>query len=79
MGIDSICSKLLKTVNLTKLRVKNHKKKSIFDQNLNSKNKEERYSRLPRLSDTRYSAKGTTGKWRHASSKSRFKYATYRR
>jgi len=43
MGIDSICSKLLNTVgllavrlNLTKLRVKNHKKKSIFDQNMNS-------------------------------------------
>jgi len=45
MGIDSICSKLLKTfgllavrLNLTKLRLKNHKKMSIFDQNLNSKN-----------------------------------------
>jgi len=25
------------------------------------KNKEERYSRVPRLSDTRYSAKGTKG------------------
>jgi len=30
-------------------------------------NKEERYSRVPRLSDTRYSAKGTQGKWRYAS------------
>jgi len=30
------------------------------------KNKEERYSRLPRLSDTRYSDKG---RWRYASSK----------
>jgi len=29
-------------------------------------NKEERYSRVPRLSDTRYSAKGTKGKWRYA-------------
>jgi len=25
--------------------------------------KRERYSRVPRLSDTRYSAKGTKGKW----------------
>jgi len=31
------------------------------------KNKEERYSRVSRLSDTRYSAKGTKGKWRYAS------------
>jgi len=30
-------------------------------------NKEERYSRVPRLSDTRYSANGTKGKWRYAS------------
>jgi len=37
-------------------------------------NKEERYSRVPRLSDTRYSAK-----WRYASSKARLKCATYRR
>jgi len=29
--------------------------------------KEERYSRVPRLPDTRYSAKGTKGKWRYAS------------
>jgi len=43
------------------------------------KNKEERYSRVPRLSDTRYSAKGTKGKWRNASSKARLKCATYRR
>jgi len=27
-------------------------------------NKEERYSRVPRLPDTRYSAKDTKGKWR---------------
>jgi len=39
-----------------------------------NKNKEERYSRVPRLSDTRYSAK-----WRYASSKARLKCATYRR
>jgi len=32
-----------------------------------------------RLSDTRYSAKGTKGKWRYASSKARLKCATYRR
>jgi len=32
---------------------------------------EERYSRVPRLSDTRYSAKGTNGKWRYASRKAR--------
>jgi len=44
-----------------------------------TKNKEERYSRVPRLSDTRYSAKGTKGKWRYASSKARLKCATYRR
>jgi len=30
------------------------------------KNKEERYSRVPRISDTRYSAKGAKGKWRYA-------------
>jgi len=39
-------------------------------------NKEERYSRVPRLSGTRYSAKE---KWRYASSKARLKCATYRR
>jgi len=44
-----------------------------------SENKEERYSRVSRLSDTRYSAKGTKGKWRYASSKARLKCATYRR
>jgi len=42
-------------------------------------NKEERYSRVPRLSETRYSAKRTKGKWRYASSKERFKCATYPR
>jgi len=31
---------------------------------LTKKNKEERYSRVPRHSDTRYTAKGTKGKWR---------------
>jgi len=36
--------------------------------------KEERHSRVPRLSDTRYSAKGTKGKWRYASSKARLIY-----
>jgi len=41
---------------------------------LQDENKEERYSRVPRLSDTRYSAK-----WRYASSKARLKCATYRR
>jgi len=40
----------------------------------NGYNKGERYSRVPRLSDTRYSAK-----WRYASSKARLKCATYRR
>jgi len=35
------------------------------------KNKEERYNRVPGLSDTRYSAKGTKGKY--ASSKARLK------
>jgi len=42
--------------------------------------KEERYSRVPRLADTRYSAKsGTKEKWRYASNKARLKSATYRR
>jgi len=36
-------------------------------------NKEEHYSRVPRLSDTHYSAKGTKGKWRYSSSKARLK------
>jgi len=43
------------------------------------KNKQERYSRVPRLSDTRYSANDTKGKWRYASSKARLKCATYQR
>jgi len=38
---------------------------------------EERYSRVPRLSDTRYSANETKGKWKYASSKARLKCATY--
>jgi len=42
------------------------------------KNKEERYSRVPRLLDTRYSAKGTKEKWRYAHSKAGLKCATYR-
>jgi len=33
--------------------------------------KEERYSRVPWLSDTRFSTKGTKGRWRYASSKAR--------
>jgi len=33
-------------------------------QNTTKKNKEERYSQVPRLSDTRNSANGTKGKWR---------------
>jgi len=36
-----------------------------------NKSREERYSRVPRLTDTRYSAKGTKEKWRYASSKAR--------
>jgi len=40
---------------------------------------EERYNRVPELSDTRYSAKGTKGKWRNASSKVILKCATYLR
>jgi len=43
------------------------------------KNKEERFSRVPRLSYTRYSAKGTKGKWRYASIKARLKCANYPR
>jgi len=63
-------------------------------------NKEERYSRVPRLNpmsrskviqtgknaiveyldlDICYSAKGTKGKWRYASSKARLKFTTYPR
>jgi len=42
-------------------------------------NKGNRYSRVPRLSDTRYSAKGTKGKWRYASSKARLKCGNYPR
>jgi len=42
-------------------------------------NKKERYIREPRLSDTRYLAKGTKEKWRYASSKARLKCATYPR
>jgi len=45
VGINSICSQLLKTVglldvrlDLAQLRLKKHQKMSIFDQNLNSKN-----------------------------------------
>jgi len=34
--------------------------------NLYITNKKERYSRVLRLSDTRYSAIGTKGKWRYA-------------
>jgi len=55
---------------------------SAGDSNFSRKcknNKEERYSRVHRLSDTRYSAKGTKGKWRYASSKARLKCATYAR
>jgi len=42
-------------------------------------NREECYSRVPRLSGTRYLAKGTKGNWRYTSSKARipndsFKY-----
>jgi len=36
-------------------------------------------SRVPRLSDTRYSAIGTIGKWRYASSNARLKCSTYPR
>jgi len=46
---------------------------------LKCKNKEEGYSRVPRLSDTRYSPNGTKAKWRYASRKARLKCATYRR
>jgi len=48
IGIDSNWSKLLKTIgllavrlDLAKLRMKNHKKKSIFDQNRNHTKKTE--------------------------------------
>jgi len=57
----------------TLLIVDDIRKQSLFLFN----NKEERYSRVPRLSDTRYLANGTKGKWRHASSKARLKSATY--
>jgi len=42
-------------------------------------NNGERYSRVHRLLDTRYSVKGTIGTWRYASSKARLKCATYPR
>jgi len=45
----------------------------------NNKEKKERNSRVPRLSDTCYSAKGTKGKWRYASRKAKLNCATYRR
>jgi len=48
--------------------------KKFFVAKIAKENKGERYSRVPRLSDTRYSAK-----WRYASSKARLKCATYRR
>jgi len=38
--------------------------KKVFKKINLRQNKEERYSRVPRLSDTRFSAKGTKGKWR---------------
>jgi len=38
----------------------------------------DRVPRVPRLSDTRYSAKGTKG-WRYASSKAKLESATYPR
>jgi len=38
-------------------------------------NKKERYSQV-QVSDTRYLAKGTKGKWSYASSKARLKCAT---
>jgi len=39
----------------------------------------ERYSRVPRLSDIRYSEKGSKDKWRYASIKARLKFAIYPR
>jgi len=41
-------------------------------------NKEKRYSRVPRLSDARYSPKGTKEKLRYASSNARLKCAPTR-
>jgi len=54
-------------------------KRNAGTQRILNKNKDERYSRVPRLSDTRYSAKETKEKWRYLSSKARLKCATYRR
>jgi len=42
-------------------------------------NMEEHFSRVPRLSDTRYSDKGTKGKCKYASRKARLKGPTYPR
>jgi len=39
---------------------------------------EERYSRVPRLSNTRYSAEGTKGKWRYPLSQYTVMWAAYR-
>jgi len=44
-----------------------------------SKDKEGRYSRAPRLSDTRYSAKGTKGKWRYIPAISIYGYDRFKR
>jgi len=65
----------------TKRKTKPEKKimKQGWIETKTKKNKVERYSRVPRLSDTRYSANGTKGKWRYASSKARLKCAPYRR
>jgi len=51
----------------------------VILEGLLEKNKGECYSRVPQLSDTRYSAKGTKGKRRYASSKAILKCATYPR
>jgi len=58
----------------------NANEKSILyfeNSNANTKTKRKRYSRVPRLSDTRYSAKRTKGRWRYVSSKARLWCASY--
>jgi len=64
-------------------KIKSAKKEHYNIQFNNCVNSKNRWNKLKRLgigkSDTRYSANGTKGKWRYASSKARLKCATFRR
>jgi len=50
------------TIIIQDLVIKFYQNKNTYSSYNHIKNKEKRYSRVPRLSDTRYSAKGTKGK-----------------